>query len=234
MVNSSSRAIILAIVFSAVVAGAVWLVSHGVDFSGKQQRSQELAETLRTHQNRMKDLYDQRTSMIMTWLDEQEAKKPAADAKAEAQDAAVAAEAQAAGTEVPASTIDPIKAQEELNAARAALEESRALVLQNQKQFDQFERLQNQISNYVAQRLLEQLREEAAEGRGSVTLAQIREFEQLEMEIANTRRDYHAAAFERNQLLGDLNALPFGLSREPTPAPVFQAERTLYEQSAGR
>lgn len=237
--NSSSRFIVLGVISVAVVIAAVWLVIRGIDFTGKQKRAGELAESITTLQNRMRELYDRRSSMITKWLDEQTEKKPVTDAKTEAAEAAALAGAQSAGGNAPAPAVDPVKAQEELNAVRAALEASRALVLQNQQEFDQFDRLQNQISNYVAQTLLEQLRVEAESGNGLsgnglVTLEQIREFEQLEMEIINTRRDYHEAAFERNRLLAELSEVPFGLSRPPTPVPVFAAERILNEQRAGR
>ncbi len=234
MAASTSRNVVLALVLAAVIGGASWLVDRGVDFTGKQKRAGELAETIRSRQSEMAELYDRRSSMISTWLDEQAARKPISDARSEAQDAAAQAEAHAAGAEPPVPAADPTRIQEELNAVRAALEESRGLTLRNQQQFDRFDRLQNQIGNYVTQQLLEQLRAEASQGKGPVTLDQIREFEQLEMEIANTRRDYHAAAFERNRLLDDIGALPFGLSRPAPPVPVFPAERLLHEQQAGR
>lgn len=234
MASSPSRFLVLIIISLVVIAGAAMLINKGVDFTGKQKRAAELAENIQVTQARMKDLYDRRTAMIAKWLDEQAEKQPIVDAKSEANDAAAVAEAQASGAPTPAPTVDPVQAQEDLKAVRVALDETRALALQNQTQFDQFDRLQNQISNYVAQKLLEQLRQEATAGKGSVTLDQIREFEQLEMEIANTRRDYHTAAFERNKLLEEINDLPFGLTRAPTPVPVFSTERTLYEQSAGR
>ncbi|MCM2281951.1 MAG: hypothetical protein NDI61_08915 [Bdellovibrionaceae bacterium] len=234
MASSTSRTITSGLVLGLVLAAAVWLVSTGVNFTGKQKRVTELADVIQAQQNRMKELYDRRATMISTWLDTQAAKKPIADAKGEATDAAAAAEAQSAGTEVPAPTTHPVQDQEELNAVRAALEESRTIAMQSQEDFDRFDRLQNQISNYVAQRLLEQLRQEAEAGHGSVTLDQIRQFEQLEMEVATTRRDYHTAAFEKNQLLDDLSRLPFGIQRAPTPVPVFSTERTLHEQAAGR
>lgn len=232
--SSWSRAGAMVVVFALVVGGAAWLVSSGVDFTSKQKRAAELADLILTHQNRMKSLYDQRSSLISTWLDEYAAIKPVTDAKDEAKDEAAAAEARSSGAEPPAPSVDAVRSQAELNAVRAALEESRSLTLQNQAQFDQFDRLQNQISNYVSQNMLERLRQDANSGHGPISQDQIRGFERLEMDIANTRRDYHAAAFERNQLLGELNDLPFGLTPPAALAPVFSAERVLHEQTAGR
>jgi hypothetical protein len=234
MATSSSRPVVVGVVFAVVSAAAAWLIWAGVNVTHKQKRVDELAKSIESQQSSMKRLYDRRAEMITIWLAEREAKKPITDAKGEATAAAAAAGAFANGAAAPDPMVDPVKAQEELSAVRLALAESRQIGLASQDEFNRFDRLQNEVSNYVAAYLIEQMRSEATVGNGTTTLNQIREFERLEMEIANTRRDYHAAAFERNQLVIWLNDLPFGLTKPPPPAPVFAAEAILHGNAASR
>jgi hypothetical protein len=246
---TSSR-IFTTIVFLLLIgAASASLVHSGVTILRQQQRISALGPILRNELEQIKSLYIQRADIVQKWLDEKrvtgEAKvemteaaltaptlQEAAPAMDPAMDpamaAATAAATQAATDPTPtAPPTAPAALDKDLASVKLALEETRTIELKSQDEFDRFERLQNEINDYLSVRLIEAVRREASERKSSRLAKQIREYEKLETDIADKRRDYHAAAVENNTLNEEINRLPFGLVRPRDPAPIFSAEAAI-------
>lgn len=224
---NSARTYVLAAVFAIVCAATIGLVLSGINLSMQQKRVDELAGILQSQQTRMKDLYGRRADLIQKWLDGRKAapgNSPVVTDTATPDTSGEVAEATAAES-APGAVQESTRTIDA--TIKTALSESQKIDLLTQDDFDRFDQLQNEITAYVASTLLESLRGEVAQSKDATLADSIKEFESLETDIAQARREYHSAALERNDLVAALNNLPFGMGNRPPPAPLFTADASL-------
>ncbi len=239
----NSRIAIRLLIFALICSAAVGVILGGVQLTEKQSRVDDLTAQLGQQQQKLKGLFDQRNEIVKSWIALVEASQTGRDKVPETSDATTDATAESsevqdnsaesnASSETTKADASNVPANQKSATIIAAIDQSRGMNLLSQVDLDRFERLQVEISSFVASALLPQIRQLTTELKADPKTEekshqineQILNFANLDMEIEQIRREFNVAAGKKNQLIDALEKWTLGLGPAPEETPIWTSE----------